>query len=408
MDYGKIGFKPADILIPQNIDMNKWSVVACDQYTSEPKYWEEVEKIVGENPSALHITFPEIYLADDNSKRINKINNTMEEYIKKGIFKEYKNALIYTERVIGGGKVRHGLVGAVDLEAYDFGEKSKSLIRATEGTVIERIPPRVKIRENAPLESPHIMILIDDDKKEIIEKIDKSTLQKVYDFDLMMDSGHITGYLVEDTDEICAKFEKLLETQGENPLLFAMGDGNHSLATAKTCWENIKKEIPETEWANHPARYALAEIVNIHDTSMEFEPIHRVVFDVNPKDLLNEFLECENGILGEGKGQQITVVYGDTKQVISIENPSHTLEVGTLQKFLDEYLKKQGKIDYIHGEDVVLSLSSKPNSIGFILPGMDKSDLFKAIKNDGVLPRKTFSIGEAKDKRFYLECRYIR
>ncbi len=408
MDYKKIGFKPADILIPYNVDMGKWSVVACDQYTSEPKYWKQVEKIVGENPSALHITFPEIYLSDDNSGRISKINNTMEEYIKKGIFKEYKNAFIYTERVIGGGKVRHGIVGAVDLEAYDFGKNSKSLIRATEGTVIERIPPRVKIRENALLESPHIMILIDDDKKEIIEKIDKTTLEKVYDFDLMMDSGHITGYLIKNTDVICAKFEKLLETQGENPLLFAMGDGNHSLATAKTCWENIKKEIPESEWVNHPARYALAEIVNIHDESMEFEPIHRVVFEVNPEDIINEFLKCENGILGEGEGQQIKVVYGENKKVISIANPSHTLEVGTLQKFLDEYIKKQGKIDYIHGEDVVISLASNPDSIGFILPGMDKSDLFKAIENDGVLPRKTFSIGEAKEKRFYLECRCIK
>ena len=287
MNYGKIGFKPADILIPQNIDMEKWSVVACDQYTSEPGYWEQVEKFVGDNPSALNITFPEIYLSGDNSKRINKINNTMEEYIDKGIFKEYKNSFIYTERVIGGGKIRHGLIGAVDLEAYDFRANSKSLIRATEGTVIERIPPRVKIRENAPLESPHIMILIDDDKKEIIEKIDKSKLEKVYDFDLMMESGHITGYLVKNTEEICRKFEKLLENQGENPLLFAMGDGNHSLATAKTCWENIKKEIPEGEWVNHPARYALAEIVNIHDTSMEFEPIHRVVFDVDPEDVIN-------------------------------------------------------------------------------------------------------------------------
>ncbi len=405
MIYNKIGFKPADILIPKDVDMTKWSVVACDQYTSEPKYWEEVENIVGDSPSTLNMVFPELYLSDDNSDRINKINRYMNKYLNEGIFKEYKNSFIYTERVIGGGKIRKGIIGAVDLEAYDFTKNSKSLIRATEGTVIERIPPRVQIRKDAPLESPHIMILIDDAKKEIIEQIDKTSLEQVYDFDLMKNSGHISGYLIENTNEICEKFENLLSEQGENPLLFAMGDGNHSLATAKTCWENIKQGLTDEEIKNHPSRFALAEIVNIHDDSMEFEPIHRVVFDVNPEELISAFLKAENGYIGEGDGQKIIVLYGECKKTITIPKASHTLEVGTLQKFLDSY---GGKIDYIHGANVTESLAKNKNTIGFILPAMNKSDLFVAIKNDGVLPRKTFSIGEAFEKRFYLECRKIK
>ncbi len=409
-NYEKIGFRPADILIPQNVDMTAWSVVACDQYTSQPEYWEDVKNVVADKPSTLNMIFPEIYLEEDNTGRINTINGAMAEYLKKGIFKEYKNALVYVERTIGGGRIRPGIVGAIDLEAYDFTPESKALVRATEGTVIERIPPRVKIRENAPLEMPHIMILIDDEKREIIEKTDKSKLPCIYDFDLMKDSGHIRGYLIEDGEAIFSSLEKMVDHQGEDPLLFAMGDGNHSLATAKTCWQQLKKTLSPQEIAIHPARYALVEIVNIHDESMEFEPIHRVVFGVEPKDIINEFIKAEpSAVVGEGAGQKIVVYYGDKKETISISNPSHTLEVGTLQNFLDEYIKKTGaKIDYVHGEDVVCELSKKENTVGFILPAMNKSDLFVAIKKDGVLPRKTFSIGEAFEKRFYLECRKIK
>lgn len=409
-NYEKIGFKPADILIPENVDMTAWSVVACDQYTSQPEYWQKVEEIAGENPSALNIVFPEIFLSDDNSKRIEKINETMKNYLDAGLFKEYKNALIYVERTIGGGRVRRGIVGAVDLEAYDFTADSKALIRATEGTVLDRIPPRVQIRKDALLELPHIMILIDDPLEEIIEKVDKSGLEKVYDFDLMMESGHIEGYLIKDTEKICAGLEKMIDSQGENPLLFAMGDGNHSLATAKACWENIKQGLTDEEKKNHPARFALAEIVNIHDSSMEFEPIHRVLFEIDPEDIINEFMKAEpSASFEKAEGQKIDIVLkGETKPVY-IPEPSHTLEVGTLQRFLDGYIaEKGGKIDYIHGDDVTVSLTTKPGTIGFILPGMDKSDLFVAIKKDGVLPRKTFSIGEAFEKRFYLECRKIK
>ena len=408
-DYKKIGFKPADILLPKNIDMTAWSVVACDQYTSQPEYWAKVKNIVGDKPSTLNIIFPEIYLSEDNSARIDSINRYMKEYLENGLFEEYKNSFVYVERTIGEGKVRRGLIGAIDLEAYDFTADAKTLVRATEGTVRERIPPRVQIRIGASIESPHIMVLIDDEKKNIIEKIDKKKLPKLYDFDLMMGGGHIEGYLVTDTDEICNKLEKMVDAQGENPLLFAMGDGNHSLATAKACWEQIKSGLSESERENHPARYALAEIVNIHDSSMEFEPIHRVVFNVNPGELLSEFMKAEPSAEMEGgEGQRITAVYGDKEVEITVKKPSNTLEVGTLQKFLDDYVKKtDAKIDYIHGSDVVKNLAKESDRIGFILPSMKKSDLFPAIKNDGVLPRKTFSIGEAFEKRFYLECRKI-
>ena len=408
-DYKKIGFKPADILLPKNIDMTAWSVVACDQYTSQPEYWAKVKNIVGDKPSTLNIIFPEIYLSEDNSARIDSINRYMKEYLENGLFEEYKNSFVYVERTIGEGKVRRGLIGAIDLEAYDFTADAKTLVRATEGTVRERIPPRVQIRIGASIESPHIMVLIDDEKKNIIEKIDKKKLPKLYDFDLMMGGGHIEGYLVTDTDEICNKLEKIVDEQGENPLLFAMGDGNHSLATAKACWEQIKSGLSESERKNHPARYALAEIVNIHDSSMEFEPIHRVVFNVNPSELLSEFMKAEpSAEIDGGEGQRITAVYGDKEVEITVKKPSNTLEVGTLQKFLDDYVRKtDAKIDYIHGSDVVKSLAKESDRIGFILPSMKKSDLFPAIKNDGVLPRKTFSIGEAFEKRFYLECRKI-
>lgn len=408
-DYKKIGFKPADILLPKNTDMTAWSVVACDQYTSQPEYWAKVKNIVGDKPSTLNIIFPEIYLSEDNSARIDSINRYMKEYLENGLFEEYKNSFVYVERTIGEGKVRRGLIGAIDLEAYDFTADAKTLVRATEGTVRERIPPRVQIRIGASIESPHIMVLIDDEKKNIIEKIDKKKLPKLYDFDLMMGGGHIEGYLVTDTDEICNKLEKMVDAQGANPLLFAMGDGNHSLATAKTCWEQIKSGLSESERENHPARYALAEISNIHDSSMEFEPIHRVVFNVNPSELLSEFMKAEpSAEIDGGEGQRITAVYGDKEVEITVKKPSNTLEVGTLQKFLDDYVRKtDAKIDYIHGSDVVKSLAKESDRIGFILPSMKKSDLFPAIKNDGVLPRKTFSIGEAFEKRFYLECRKI-
>ena len=413
-------FHPADILLPKNCDMTKWSVVACDQYTSQPEYWEEVEKITDGCPTTLNITLPEVYLEEsDVESRIEKINENMKVY--SDILEEYPSSLIYVERTLKNGSVRRGLVGMVDLEAYDFSKGSTSLIRATEGTVLDRIPPRVKVRENATLELPHIMILIDDPEKTVIEPIVASADKKViYDFDLMQEGGHIKGYildknLAEKVLSACDAladfdaFNKKYNTPSLPPMLFAMGDGNHSLATAKTCYENLKKEIGEDAAKNHPARYALAEIVNLHDSSLEFEAIHRVVFGVDGEKLLDEFKKYLDENKSDNEPQKIIACLGGKDREIIISNPPSPIAAGTLQHFLDEYVPSVGgKIDYIHGDDVTRDLGNKEGNIGFILESMPKNALFKSVIIDGALPRKTFSMGEACDKRFYLECRKIK
>lgn len=405
----KIPFKTADILLPENADMTKWSVVACDQYTSEPKYWEDVKNVVDSSPSTFNMIFPEIYLEDgDAEERIESINTTMEKYINDGVFKTLKDSLVYVERTVLNGKIRRGIVGSVDLEHYDYNKGSTSLIRATEGTVIERIPPRVKVRINASVELPHIMLLIDDEKDIVFKSINKETATPVYDFDLMCQSGHIKGYQIDGTPVINALSQLYEQMEGDNKLLFAVGDGNHSLATAKECWEQIKKCLTEEQKETHPARFPLVEIVNIHDSSLEFEPIHRIVFNCNSEHLLGslkQYYKCNN----DGVGQKITYVINGEKEDIYVSNPSSQLTVGTLQNFLDYYLKNNNcKIDYIHGEDVVLELTKQSNTIGFLLPPMEKSELFPTVIKDGSLPRKTFSMGEAWEKRFYLECKLIK
>ena len=411
-------FCETEILIPQNVENEKWSVVACDQYTSEPEYWRAVEDYVKDAPSTLKITFPEIYLSEPEG-RIEKINRTMEKYIKENIFRPLPDSMIYVERSVGHGRVRRGIVGAIDLEDYDFKKGSSSLIRATEGTVLERIPPRVKIRENAPMELPHIMLLIDDPEKTVIEPIAEHPGKLLYDFDLMQNSGHLTGYQLEREQQERvqnaiaaladpAQFEK--KYPGKPALLFAVGDGNHSLATAKTCWESVKRTLTPEEQKSHPARFALAELVNLHDSSLEFEPIHRVVFGVDPEKLLKalkayypDTSATDNG------GQHITCRYQKKTEELYIRNGKSSLPVGTLQVFLDEYLQKNGgRVDYVHGADVVERLSDEPGNVGFFLPAMQKSDLFKTVILDGALPRKTFSMGEAWEKRFYYEAKMIR
>jgi len=418
----KVPFKRGNILLPKNVDMTKWSVIACDQYTSEPNYWEEVKNIVGESPSTLNLTLPEIYLEEnDVEERIEKINKTMEEYLNKDLFIEYKNSMIYSERTQADGKVKEGLIGIVDLEDYNFEKGSTSLIRATEKTIIERIPPRIKVRENASLELPHILILIDDEKKEIIEclknKVSKEDL--VYDFDLMQNGGHLKGYVLNDEtmDEIDSKlenlsnqenFEKKYNVKDKGILLFAMGDGNHSLATAKTMYENLKKTMSPDEYLNHPARYALVELVNLHSEALEFEAIHRVIFDIDVENLLEELQKYYN-INKNGIGQEFRIVTENIDEKWYIENPKSNIAVGSLQLFLDEYLSNnEGRIDYIHGENVTRELGSQKGNVGIILDAMKKEELFKTVILDGALPRKTFSMGHANDKRFYLESRKIK
>ncbi len=411
-------FKKADILIPKNIDFSKWSVVACDQYTSEPEYWENVSKIVGEDASTLNIVFPEVYLSE-GEERIKKINETMEKYIDDGIFEEMKQSLVYVERTLNNKKIRHGLVGVIDLEEYDFSKASGSFVRATEGTVVERIPPRVKIRENAKLELPHIMLLIDDRTKTIIEGLSdkKDEFEKIYDFDLMKNGGHISGWKIsEDTaDGVISSMDILGEEYGKkygdnsnSKLIFAVGDGNHSLATAKTCWENLKKSLTEEEKKTHPARFALCEVVNLHDEALEFEPIHRVLFGVDEEKLMSELSKYYDISMSDNGGQRFVAVSKNGKKEIFVKNPSSNLAVGTLQNFLDSYIEKfGGTIDYIHGEDVTIRLGAMENNMGFLLPVMKKNELFATVIKDGALPRKTFSMGEANEKRYYFEAKRI-
>ncbi|MBQ9985019.1 MAG: DUF1015 domain-containing protein [Oscillospiraceae bacterium] len=415
-------FAPGDILLPKaGTDMTKWSVVACDQYTSEPEYWSAVSELVGGAPSTLHIIFPEIYLEDgDGDARIENINANMKKYIESGLFAASRTKYIYVERTQRNGKIRRGLMGVVDLEEYEYMPGSQSKIRATEGTVLERIPPRVKIRKNANLEIPHIMLLIDDAEKSVIEPLDaaKGTLELAYDFKLMQDSGSIRGYFVNEAEEARidaalasladeAAFSKKYNVTGKGVLQFAVGDGNHSLATAKECWRLVKETLSPDEYDTHPARYALCELVNLHDTSLEFEAIHRVVFDIDAKKMreaLSEYYE-----LSADAEQKFVMITENGAEEIRIANPTSNLTVGSLQKFIDDYLKANGgRVDYIHGEDVVNRLGAEPGNAGFILPVISKDSFFPTVICDGALPRKTFSMGDAWDKRFYLEARIIK
>ena len=420
----KIAFSPADILLPVDCGLTKWAVVACDQYTSQPEYWERVDNYVGEAPSTLRLILPESKLESDNvEEEIAKINQNMENYLKEERLRSLDNSLLYIERKLEGGKTRFGLIGKLDLEQYDYSKGSGTPVRATEGTVLERIPPRMRVRRNAPIELPHIMVLIDDPDKNIIEPLQEATskMSMVYKTTLMERGGQIAGYLLdkEQTEDVLTKmaaladperFAKYYNAEGYPVLTFAMGDGNHSLATAKACWEELKPTLSEAERETHPARYALIELTNLHDDSLEFEAIHRVLFEVDGEKLLNDYMAAYPGAhLGEGEGHQVTYILNGKKGVVTVPNPTAQLEVGTLQSFLDTYLKENGgKIDYIHGEDVTEELASQPNSIGFILPCMDKDQLFPTVIFDGALPRKTFSMGEAHDKRFYLEARKIK
>jgi len=433
-----IGIQIPRVYLPRpGTDLTKWAVIACDQFTSQPEYWNDVERIVGDAPSTLNLTFPEVYLdKPGGEERIRNIQANMRKYMDEGILQPH-DGLIYVERTVDG-KTRKGIILCLDLEAYDFTKGSSSLIRATEGTIVDRLPPRIKIREGAALELPHILVLIDDPNHTVIEPVSaaKSNLQKLYDFDLMLGSGHLTGYAIDRAfeDQVVQALRGLANPQvfaekygidkNQPVLLFAMGDGNHSLATAKAIWEKMKPQVG----TEHPSRYALVEIENVHDEGLEFEPIHRVLFGLK-KDLFAELEKAFGANLtyrgvasakemvqavdaAQGETQTSGLVgggEGKTFGVIEVANASSNLPVGTLQSFLDTFLKDGGaeKIDYVHGEDVTVKLGSQPGNAGFYLPGMSKSDLFKTVILDGALPRKTFSMGEAHEKRFYMEAREI-
>ncbi len=441
----KLGVKIPEVLLPQKgIDLLKWSVVACDQYTSEPDYWGEVARIIGEAPSTLNLVFPEVYLGKGaEAERITRIHQEMHRYLEQKLVNSCGAGFVYLERRTSRAKSRKGLIMAVDLECYDYHRGTKSLIRATEGTVLERIPPRVKIREGALLELPHIMLLIDDPDCRVIEPLAAQTgeFERLYDTDLMMDGGHVQGYLVKERRVLegiyqglaslaePVRFNQKYSTNGEPELLFAVGDGNHSLATAKAVWEKIKQQ-PETDLNNHLARYALVEVVNIHDPGLQFEPIHRVLFNVSSGELfegmkayygeaqvsfekLADYHEMEAKLKAGpsqiGNRHRIGFVNAEGYGILTVTNPKSELEVGALQLFLDEWLPKRSdvEIDYIHGDEVVRKLGTQKGNIGFFLPALAKGALFKTVIRDGALPRKSFSMGEAEEKRFYLESRRI-
>ncbi len=388
---------PADILLPKN-DFEKWSVIACDQYTSDSKYWKDVENIVGASPSTLHLVLPEIYLSETEN-RVEMINSTMNKYLENDVFTCEEKCMVYIEREITGGALRKGILGLLDLQDYEYESGSKTLTRATEQTVASRIPPRVAIRKDAPLEFPHVLIFIDDPDDTVMETVcsKKEKLKKLYDFDLMKKGGHIEGYRIERAEQ--DKINQCLSALVKDGLLFAVGDGNHSLATAKECYRRSGNEF---------SRYALVEIVNIHNPAIEFEPIYRVLFGVNKAEITEYLTKQNENVIGE-KLHKFTVVdaFGEDELALA---PTSKLPVGTLQGYLDEYLKNhpEVEIDYIHGTDCTRELCKDKNTVGFIFDGMKKDELFDAVILDGSLPRKTFSMGHADDKRFYLEGRKIK
>jgi hypothetical protein len=433
--YPALGLQVPEVFLSRpGTDLTKWAVIACDQFTSQPEYWQEVEHLVGEAPSTYKLILPEVYLdKPGEAERIRAIQHNMKDYLSQQTLVP-RDGLIYVERTFGPRR-RRGLMVALDLERYDFSKGSQSLIRATEGTIVERLPPRVRIRESALLELPHILVLIDDPEGTVIEPLgaQKDRLTKLYDFDLMLGSGHLAGYAVPSAAEaaIVSALEQLAEPQAfqtkygvgadKGVLLFAMGDGNHSLASAKSLWEKLKPAVG----MDHPARYALVELENVHDAGLEFEPIHRVLFGLT-QDVLAAFKQfygdkfnyrkCASQAeavrltdQASGPVQVMGVIRPQEAGVVEIAQPPSNLPVGTLQAFLDPFLKGGGaeRIDYVHGTEVVCDLGAKAANAGFYLPAMNKSDLFKTVILDGALPRKTFSMGEAKEKRFYMEARRI-
>lgn len=393
-------FYPADVMLPKK-DFEKWSVIACDQYTSEPEYWNKAIELVGDAPSALKIILPEAFLEGDVTPKIAECNRNMARFVEDGVFNTYPDTFVYCERTLKNGMVRRGVIGLIDLEDYSYLKGSDSLIRATEETVLERIPPRVNIRKDAILEIPHIMLLIDDPEDTVIGplKEGKADYDKLYSFSLMQNAGSIEGYKL--TDTAAEGLEKALEglrDASADRLLFAVGDGNHSLASAKECYNR-----------GYCSRYAMAEVVNIHDTSLEFEPIYRLVLGVDPEALIDAFIADCGGEYNGVDGLKYTFVFGKKEKTVLLPAKT-TLAVAMLQSFLDRYLKEHAgvKIDYIHGVDSLKQLALKDNALGVLFDGMEKSELFTAVCNDGSLPRKTFSMGCADDKRFYLEARKIK
>ncbi len=435
----KLGIKMPEVYLPADTDkMKEWAVVACDQYTSDTGYWEDVKRLTDNAPSTLNLIYPECYLDENNpEERIKSINDTMRSYLEKGILKKNEPSFYLVKRQNGeNGTYRLGLIAALDLEKYDYSRDSTSLIRATEGTIEDRIPPRKRIRKDAPLELPHILVLIDDPEKSVIEPLARrvSDFKQMYNFDLMKGGGHIEGYMINDRETVISiveALEKIADADSfkkkygsEDILLYAMGDGNHSLATAKAVWEEIKRDNPsDPDLMNHPARWALVELENIHDDGIVFEPIHRVLFNCPSELFLNELKkysscriedkssvdEVVSSIKEQKPYQKIGYCDESILGTIAIEHPSATITAGTIQKVIDSIINSNPdvSIDYIHGKEETEKLGKQKGNIGIFLPAIDKHSFFHTIVKDKAFPRKTFSMGEADEKRYYIECRKI-
>ncbi|MDD4083181.1 MAG: DUF1015 domain-containing protein [Sphaerochaetaceae bacterium] len=427
----EMGLFLPNILIPKKeIDLKKWAVVACDQYTSEKEYWKRVDKFVGECPSTLRLIYPECYLGEKESKkRIDNINKTMASYSKNNIFDEYQDSFFLVKRDVEN-KTRWGLIVCLDLERYSWEKDSKSLIRATEGTILSRIPPRKEIRKDALLEIPHIMVLINDKEQTVIEPFKNHTqkLNQVYNTKLMEKGGSITSWQInekQDLEKITKAFETLYSNLDEsNPLLFAMGDGNHSFATAKSCWLDIRENLTEEEIKNHPARFCLVELENIYDSGLVFEPIHRVLFNIKWEEFFNNLMNFCSGFEkvnisnievmmdkienNKDPRQCFGICYNENYYIVFLEEPKASLVAGTLQYLIDSLINEKTTVDYTHGIEITQKKGNEKNNIGLFLPGISKDTFFDSIIKDGALPRKTFSMGNANEKRFYMETRRIK
>lgn len=409
-------FQASHLLIPLAEKLKKWAVVACDQYTSQPEYWEKVAADVGSAPSALHAILPEAQLQQSTKNTIAEIHDTMQDYCNSDLFETYDHCFVYVERVVSGGAVRRGVVGVIDLEQYDYADRSDAAIRATEKTVVERIPPRTAVRNGAALDMSHVILLADDPDDKILGMLEarKSSLPLLYQFDLMAGGGQISGWLVEKDDavqleaqlqEYEADMARRCQAQHCAPMAYAVGDGNHSLAAAKTCYAQLRKEKSAEELKNSPLRYALVELENIQDDVQAFEPIHRIVTMENPETLLKELKEkcCDS------EGYPVKWYCNGNSGVLYLDKKQGKSAISILQNFLDSHLEDTAtQLDYIHGEDVLQQLAAENNRLGFALPAISKDDFFDSLIADGVLPRKAFSVGHANEKRFYLETRKLK
>lgn len=404
-------FNSADFLLPEKKYLDTWPVIACDQFTSEKEYWERAEAIVGKKPSALKLIYPEVYLSEHMQERIADINCEMQKVLSEKVLQSFPDCFVYIERTLKNGSVRRGLLGVIDLEAYSFLPDADTPVRATEKTVPERIPPRVRIREHAPMELSHVLMFCDDPEDSLLGPLEKGKdeLPLLYDLDLMLDGGRIRGYMISNQDAEAVRsridaYEAMRAARTPvHPVLYLVGDGNHSLATAKTCYETLKANHAEKEVLDK-ARYAMVELGNVQDASFAFEPIHRLLTGIEPEKIMEDIRE----ICSE-EGYAVRWYSGDRQGVIQLNPALGQLPVGILQNWLDKEISlTEGVIDYIHGEESLHTLAQKPCSLGFELPPIGKHAFFDAIEKDGVLPRKTFSIGHAQEKRYYLEARLIR